>query len=101
MASVEQVADMYIAQIAAHDPISATSWGIPGYDDRLPDLSPAGLEGRADLQRTALRDLAKAPQGTEGDRIGAEVMAERLGARLELHEAGDDLRPLRVLHSPQ
>jgi uncharacterized protein (DUF885 family) len=101
MPSVEQVADRYIAEMAARDPIAATNWGVPGYDDRLPDLSPAGLEGRADLQRTALADLATAAKDTEGDRIGAEVMAERLGARLELHDAGEDFRSLRVLHSPQ
>jgi uncharacterized protein (DUF885 family) len=101
MASVEQVADLYIAEMAARDPIAATTWGIRGHDDRLPDLSPAGLEGRAELQRAALANLAQAAKDTEADRIGAEVMAERLGARLELHDAGEDFRPLRVLHSPQ
>jgi hypothetical protein len=45
MASVNEIATTYIEQMAEHDPIDATAWGIPGYDDRLPDLSPTGLGG--------------------------------------------------------
>jgi len=101
MASVREVADDYITRMAALDPIAATAWGVPGHDDRFPDLSPAGLEERAELQRSTLKTLGGAPRHTEDDRIAAEVMAERLSASLELHDSGDDLRSLRVLHSPQ
>ena len=99
MATVREVSDTYIDQMAASDPIAATAWGVPGYDDRLPDLSPAGTEARAEIQRRALAALGDATD-TDSDRIAAEVMAERLSANLELHDAGDDLRSLRVLHSP-
>jgi uncharacterized protein (DUF885 family) len=100
MTSVQQIADAYIEQMAASDPIAATAWGVAGHDDRLPDLSPTGLEERAQLVRGALAALTTAPKATETDRIAAEVMTERLGAGLELYEAGDDFRSLRVLHSP-
>ena len=100
MPGVREVADSYIEQMAACDPISATSWGVPGYEDRLPDLSPDGLEKTADLERAALEALAASTQETDLDRVAAEVMSERLRAMLELHEAGDDLRSLRVLFSP-
>ena len=62
---------------------------------------PTGLDERAELQRTTLAAVATAPKATEADRIAAEVMAERLTSSLELHEAGDEFRSLRVLHSPQ
>jgi uncharacterized protein (DUF885 family) len=100
MAGVRETADTYIEDMAVADPIAATAWGVAGHDDRLPDLSPIGLEARADLQRRALAVLDAAERSTEADRIAAEVMAERLGADLELHASGDDLRSLRVIHSP-
>jgi uncharacterized protein (DUF885 family) len=98
--TVREIADGYITRMAAIDPLAATAWGVPGYDDRLPDLSPAGLAERADLQRTTLAAIRAAPQGTEGDRIAADVMTERLSTSLELHDAGDQYRSIRVLHSP-
>jgi uncharacterized protein (DUF885 family) len=101
MASVGDIAAGYIDEMAALDPIDATGWGVAGHDDALPDLSPDGLEARAALRRRALRDLDGAELGTDDDRIAATVMAERLRINLELHEAQEDLRPIRVLHSPQ
>lgn len=100
MANVEQVANAYIEEMAAADPIAATMWGVSGHDDRLPDLSPAGLEERASLQRSALRGLASALTDTDIDRVASEVMTERLNAALELHDAGEEYRSLRVLFSP-
>ncbi len=100
MASVEEISATYIEEMAAADPMAATSWGVAGYDDRLPDMSPAGLEERASLQRRALSALDTAPKETEGDRIAAEVMAERLSVGLEMHDAGDEFRALRVIFSP-
>ncbi len=100
MTSVWEVANTYIEEMAAADPISATSWGVRGHDDRLPDLSPTGIEERARLERRTLDALAAAPKDTDGDRIAAEVMSERLQASLDLHDAGDDFLTLRVLASP-
>lgn len=101
MVSVTELADSYITRMAALDPIDATAWGVPGYDDRLPDLSPAGLEERAELQRTTLAAVMAAPKPTDADRVAAEVMAERLSTSLALHDAGDAYRSVRVLRSPQ
>ncbi len=100
MVGVNEIADAYIEQMAASDPIAATSWGVDGHDDRLPDLSPAGLEERADIARSVLALLATTPTDTDAERIAAEVMAERVGADLDMHAAGEDFRSLRVLASP-
>ena len=100
MPTVKEVADTYIVRMAASDPISATSWGVPGHDGKLPDLSPEGFEERAHLQRAALVELGRVPHATDDDRIAAEVMAERLAASVELHDSGDHYRSLRVIGSP-
>jgi uncharacterized protein (DUF885 family) len=100
MASVREVADNYIEQMAALDPVAATAWGVPGHDDRLPDLSPSGIAARADLQRQVLTELTGS-DASPAETTAAEVMKERLGADLDLYEAGDHYRALRVLFSPQ
>jgi uncharacterized protein (DUF885 family) len=101
LASVREVADTYIEQMAALDPVAATAWGVPGHDDRLPDLSPDGIAARADRQRQSRAALSRSPRQNESDRSAAEVMEERLGADLDRYEAGDHYQALRVLHSPQ
>ncbi len=101
MAGVREVADTYIEQMAALDPVAATAWGVPGHDDRLPDLSPDGIAARAELQQRSLAALSGSPLESESDRTAAEVMEERLRADLDRHEAGDQYQALRVLHSPQ
>ncbi len=100
MASVREIADTYIEEMAALDPITATYWGVPGHDDRLPDLSPAGVEARGDLLRRTLHALGTRENDAAGERVAAAVMVERLEAALALLDAGEDFRALRVLHSP-
>ncbi len=101
MASVREVADTYIEQMAALDPVAATAWGVPGHEDQLPDLSPDGITARAELQRRSLTALSGSPLGHDSDRTAAEVMEERLRADLDEYEAGVHYQALRVLHSPQ
>ena len=74
--------------------------GSPGSDDRLPDLSPAGYEERAELQRAALAQLARHHRKPMPTAIAAEVMAERLSASLALHEAGEQFRSMRSCKPP-
>jgi uncharacterized protein (DUF885 family) len=100
MASVREVADNYIEEMAALDPVAATSWGVPGHDDRLPDLSPDGYAARAELQRRVRSELAGFDVSPT-ERTAADVMEERLQADLDLYEAGDHYRALRVIFSPQ
>ncbi len=101
MPTVDEIASTYIEEMAAADPTVATAWGVRGHDQRLPDLSPDGIEARTALVRATLAALSEAVAGSEAHRVAATVMAERLQARLEMHDSGDDLRPLRVSSSPQ
>ena len=97
---IYEIADRYVEEYAALDPIAATGAGIAGHDHRLTDYSPAGAEARADLARDTLAALAAAPLAGDGDRIAAQVMSERLQLSLDQHDAGERLRDLRVIGSP-
>jgi uncharacterized protein (DUF885 family) len=100
MSRVFEIADNYVDQIAALEPISATSMGIPGHEREMPDLSPAGPARVADLNIRTTEELAKAQVDTEADRIAREVMLERLGVQLATYRAKEFMRALRNIASP-
>ena len=106
-----QVADRYVDAVCDLDPIVATSLGTRPGDDRLPDVSPAGLEAEAQLARDTLAELDRVlaadpsldPDSMDGDPVErrcARLLRERLGAELAAHEAGEGLRALSNLSSP-
>ncbi|GAA4717857.1 DUF885 domain-containing protein [Isoptericola chiayiensis] len=102
---LDAAADAYVVRAAALDPIAATFMGLPGHDHELPDLSPAGHEARADLDRALLRELdeleasGRAPVD-DVDRVTMAAMRERVGLALELHEAGEPQASLNNIESP-
>ena len=100
MSRVYEIADDYVDRFAALHPIAATGMGVPGYEDRLTDFSPAGHERRTSLDRETLEALEAAPLEHDRDRVAREAMAERLRLSLELDAAGEQLRNLNVLASP-
>ncbi|MFE0463239.1 DUF885 domain-containing protein [Kitasatospora sp. NPDC058965] len=99
-----QIADDYVARVAAHDPVTAAYLGLAPGDDRMPDLSPDGVEEQAGLARAALARLDALPApGREADPAEltcAQLLRERLTAELLVHEAGEDFRAVRNLHAP-
>jgi uncharacterized protein (DUF885 family) len=97
---VYEIADRYVLAYAALDPIEATDAGIAGHEDELTDFSPDASATRADLDRETLRGLAQAPIVDDRDRIAADVMRERLELAVALHDAGEELRSLRIIGSP-
>jgi uncharacterized protein (DUF885 family) len=97
---VFEIADRYVDQYAELDPIGATYAGIPGHEDRLPDLGPGGAQARAELDRRTLEALAAVEDQGERDRVARLVMVERLGIGLELHEAGAWRSDLNTIASP-
>jgi uncharacterized protein (DUF885 family) len=98
--SVRSLADRYVDERCALDPMLATMLGVPGHEDRLPDHSPEGIEARAALDRDTLVALAALEPADDDERRGAAFMAERLGSALALVDAGEALRQLRNLGSP-
>ena len=99
--TVSALSEDFIDRMAELDPVTATSWGVSGGEHRLTDHSPEGTAARAELQRSTLQALESIEYGTDRDRIAAEVLRERLQSAVDLYDAGEYLRPIRVLGSPQ
>ena len=102
------LADDYLDRLVELDPVLASYLGGAGRHDALTDLSPTGLEARADLAGATLAALdglmAAAPNGAEGwpesERRCARLLRERLTAALAVHETGEPLRDVGTLSSP-
>jgi uncharacterized protein (DUF885 family) len=104
---VRDTADAFVHQMAALDPTVATSLGLPVGQDELPDLSPAGLAARDELQRVTLRGLAEIEQAaspggfTGGDeRRCARLLRERLETELAISATGENLRAMSNIFGP-
>ncbi|MFI1535027.1 DUF885 domain-containing protein [Streptomyces anandii] len=99
-----QVADAYVDELIALDPITGTYLGVKESSSRLPDTSPAGQEALAELARTTLAGLDEAERrpGADSDieRRCARLLRERLTAELAVHEADEGLRAVSNIHSP-
>ncbi|MEU3060465.1 DUF885 domain-containing protein [Streptomyces subrutilus] len=99
-----QVADAYVDDLVALDPITGTYLGVAASSGSLPDLSPAGRAAAAELSRTTLArlDAAERLPGADSDaeRRCARLLRERLNAELAVHEADEDLRAVSNIHSP-
>ncbi|MGN9761560.1 DUF885 domain-containing protein [Streptomyces sp. SD31] len=91
-----EVADAYVDELIALDPVTGTYLGVKESSSRLPDLSPAGQEALADLARATLARLDEAERrpGADSDieRRCARLLRERLTAELAVHEADEGLR---------
>ncbi|MFD4791614.1 DUF885 domain-containing protein [Streptomyces sp. NPDC058459] len=99
-----QVADTYVDDLIALDPVTGTYLGVPESSSRLPDYSPAGQAALAELARTTLARLDEAERlpGAESDaeRRCGRLLRERLTAGLAVHEADEHLRAVGNMHTP-
>ena len=96
---VDALADSYVEEYAALDPIAATSAGIAGHDDRLPDLSPDGFAARADLARRSLAEMTGARPATPREAVARDAFLERVGLAVETADAGYDRCDVSVINS--
>ncbi|GAB2672647.1 DUF885 domain-containing protein [Thalassiella azotivora] len=99
-ATPRALADSYVHELARLDPSVSTALGLDPEEDGLPDLSPAGLDALADLDRRTLRALDGLAADGDDERRCAALLRERLGSRLQVHETGEDLRAVRNIFSP-
>ncbi|MFF4322715.1 DUF885 domain-containing protein [Streptomyces sp. NPDC001568] len=99
-----QVADAYVDDLIAIDPITGTYLGVAASSGKLPDFSPAGRAAAAELSRATLAALDAAERSpgadNEAERRCARLLRERLHAELAVHEADEDLRAVSNIHSP-
>ena len=97
---VDALADRYLDQFCALNPLSATSFGVSGHDDRLPDLSPDGHAERSQLRRRTLAALAATAAVDTTDAVTIAALGEELELAEQLRAAGADLCDLNVIASP-
>ncbi|MEV5321906.1 DUF885 domain-containing protein [Streptomyces sp. NPDC052687] len=99
-----EIADGYVDELIALDPVTGTYLGAKESSSRLPDLSPAGQEALAELARRTLARLDEAERGPGADsdleRRCARLLRERLTAELAVHEADEGLRTVGNLGTP-
>ncbi|RKT03464.1 uncharacterized protein (DUF885 family) [Streptomyces sp. 3211.6] len=99
-----QVADAYVDELIAINPIIGTYLGVAASSGKLPDFSPAGRAAAARLSRETLARLDEAERlpgaDTDAERRCGRLLRERLNAELAVHEADEDLRAVSNIHSP-
>lgn len=97
---VYQLADRYVEEYAALDPVGATSRGIAGHDRELTDFSPAGQDALNALRLRTLAALGTAEVTGERDRIARDVTTDVLQLQVERHQAGEWLSEMSIIGSP-
>ncbi|MFJ2160988.1 DUF885 domain-containing protein [Streptomyces sp. NPDC087856] len=99
-----QVADAYVDALIALDPVTGTYLGVKESSNRLADLSPAGQERLAELQRATLAKLDEAERlpgaDSDSERRCARLLRERLSAELAVHDAEESLRAVGNMSTP-
>lgn len=96
---VDAIAEAFVEDYAAADPVVATELGVTGHDDRLTDLSPAGFEEREEIVRRALASARAAEPVDDRERAAKDAFVERLQVTLERSEAGVPQSELSVIVS--
>lgn len=99
-----QVADAYVDDLIALDPVTGTYLGVQESSSRLPDYSPAGQEALAELARATLARLDEAERlpgaDSDAERRCGRLLRERLTAELAMHEADEHLRAVGNMDTP-
>jgi uncharacterized protein (DUF885 family) len=96
---VDRIADRYVEDYSALDPIAATYFGITGHDHLLTDLSPDGFAERERLTRSALEAARSATTTDEREQVAQESFLERLGLETEMYDAKVTQAQVSVLTS--
>ncbi|MDQ6657975.1 MAG: DUF885 domain-containing protein [Actinomycetota bacterium] len=99
-ASITEISNSVVTDLAALSPMMATYLGIGGRSDQLDDLSPAGLQARADLADRALRAAHAAAPTDDRESVARTVLVERLGVEKDQFDSGWTHAELNVIASP-
>lgn len=102
MQTPRKLADAYVEQLTELDPLISSALGLKPHEDRMPDLSPAGYEAKADLARSFLTELNSLDEDSfdELERRCALLLRDRLESIVEDFEHGEHLRTIRNIFSP-
>ena len=95
----DDVAERFVVDMAAADPIMATFAGIAGHEDRLPDLTPDGYAEREDLLRRARAEMQRTTPSDDRERVAQSSFLERADTELALSEAHQPQSRINVIES--
>lgn len=96
---VDAIADGYLEDYCALDPLAATGMGVAGHEHEMTDLSPDGYAARAELTRRALAAARAATPTDEREQVAKDAFLERLGLQAEMDDAHVDQAQLSVIVS--
>lgn len=100
MSTPFEISDRFVSERVAITPTLATVLGIPGHDDRWPDLSPDGHDAVADLHLRVMREMASHLDDADTDQaLAAQVVHGFAAMNVSAHEHGDHLRDLAHIAS--
>lgn len=98
--AVDALADAYLDESAALNPMLATYLGILGHDAELPDISPGWLASVSDLRQRTLAAVATTEPADSNDRVTLAALREVLTVEEELRSTGAEESNLRNIASP-
>ncbi len=99
LSAVNAVADSFVEQYVALDPLVATELGIAGHDFELPDLTLDGYQARSDLLQSALSRMQAAEPKDRPEHSAKDSFVERTGAQLEQYASMSRQSQLSVISS--
>ena len=90
------LADEFVETNARMSPMSCTELGLSGYDDKLDDFTLDEANRQADYAREVLKRAKASAPIDDIDRIGKEVLVERIESNLGVHDSLEEF----VTYSP-
>lgn len=97
---IDKFSNELVRTIAALNPMTATSIGIPGFDDVYGDFSPEGNEATHEAMKSAAEKLQTLTPVDHIDEVSKTDLAATLDLEIRTHEAGNYQHDLNVLASP-
>ncbi len=76
MPDIFELSDRIVDEIAALDPLLATGYGIEGYDDQWPDLSPDGYAAQRTFWADALAEAQACPTPDRRTEVARKVLID-------------------------
>ena len=95
------LADRYVDQLAALQPMLATQMGVPGFDGQWGVQDPSGWQDIGALFKRTLSAIeALPPSDRHREQLGRRVLKDHLSGRVERIEHGHPLQDLNNIASP-
>ena len=95
------LADRYVDELAALQPMLATQMGVPGFDGQWGAQDPAGWQDIGTLLKRTLSAIeALPPSDQHRERLGRRVLKDHLSGRLDRIEHDLPLQDLNNIASP-